>query len=588
MSERYEVIGGGSLVGGSKMEAQKATLEREEKIERGGDADEGIGGSTFLENGDTGFGSKLDDSSGDCFTEEVQVTSTPMNQAAGNPNREDRTNISTDILQTILKAMDDQKRDMMKTLDSKIGELSGQIMTEQKAAAKAIEEKIEKSAEQGKKTEQKIEELNGKIEEQDRRAEERYNKLRDEIRGQVESLDQRVEITKNEVSKLAKRVEAQDQWILEKFSEQKGELKSQISQISGELETQLHHQVNSQIAVQDKKIQGVQGQFREEIRTVESKMADIQTQVKNEVHRREEDTRTIQQSIKEEIKGNIRICEEKVSSLQSDVELIKECRIMPIITGGIPTFTPPKSLKFSGDGRVNPCAFMRAAERHLAVINTSERCKVQFLYLMLDGNARTWADTFDAFPETLKEFQDRFYERYWNDEIQMNVKLNLMNGYYNQSMGTMREYATQRVGDCKTLRPPMNDQEIICLLTRQFPVSIQNNLRSANHTNLESFMNALGGYDLTFANAPKNKREGNVNTLSMEPASRQGNGGGADNQWIRHETGSRGQSEQNNQRPQWRGQDPNRREEERGTNQGTPNQSARPGPRGGQGTSLNR
>ncbi len=83
------------------MEAQKATLEREEKIERGGDADEGIGGSTFLENGDTGFGSKLDDSSGDCFTEEVQVTSTPMNQAAGNPNREDRTNISTDILQTI-------------------------------------------------------------------------------------------------------------------------------------------------------------------------------------------------------------------------------------------------------------------------------------------------------------------------------------------------------------------------------------------------------------------------------------------------------------------------------------------------------
>ncbi len=54
-----------------------------------------------------------------------------------------------------------------------------------------------------------------------------------------------------------------------------------------------------------------------------------------------------------------------------------------------------------------------------------------------------------------------------------------------------------------------------------------NNLRSANHTNLESFMNALGGYDLTFANAPKNKREGNVNTLSMEPASRQGNGGGA-------------------------------------------------------------
>ncbi len=323
--------------------------------------------------------------------------------------------------------MDDQKRDMMKTLDSKIGELSGQIMTEQKAAAKAIEEKIEKSAEQGKKTEQKIEELNGKIEEQDRRAEERYNKLRDEIRGQVESLDQRVEITKNEVSKLAKRVEAQDQWILEKFSEQKGELKSQISQISGELETQLHHQVNSQIAVQDKKSRGYKVNFerRSEQWRAKWRISRLKSRTRC-IGGKKTQERFSNRSRKN--KGNIRICEEKVSSLQSDVELIKECRIMPIITGGIPTFTPPKSLKFSGDGRVNPCAFMRAAERHLAVINTSERCKVQFLYLMLDGNARTWADTFDAFPETLKEFQDRFYERYWNDEIQMNVKVNLMNG----------------------------------------------------------------------------------------------------------------------------------------------------------------
>lgn len=69
--------------------------------------------------------------------------------------------------------------------------------------------------------------------------------------------------------------------------------------------------------------------------------------------------------------------------------------------------------------------------------------------------------------------------------------------------------------------PPMRDAEIINVLTRHFPPTIQNLLKSVGTDSLERFMSLLGEYDSTFESAQRISRNptSNINACTYREGS---------------------------------------------------------------------
>ncbi len=90
-----------------------------------------------------------------------------------------------------------------------------------------------------------------------------------------------------------------------------------------------------------------------------------------------------------------------------------------------------------------------------------------------------------------------------------------MNTYYKPTLGSMRDYAAGKIAALKLCSPPMEDKEIICLLTRHFPYSIQNLIRSIAPRDIEAFQSLLGNYDITADNVMKGgKTSTTINAIS--------------------------------------------------------------------------
>ncbi len=94
------------------------------------------------------------------------------------------------------------------------------------------------------------------------------------------------------------------------------------------------------------------------------------------------------------------------------------------------------------------------------------------MHQVLEGNAKAWLETLWPPPESFEEFVVRFLELYWGKEHQMNFRISLMSGYYRTSYGTMRYDAACKIAALRMCSPPVPVDEIICILTRHFPVSV--------------------------------------------------------------------------------------------------------------------
>lgn len=206
----------------------------------------------------------------------------------------------------------------------------------------------------------------------------------------------------------------------------------------------------------------------------------------------------------------------------------------------------PSHFRFTGEGKDHPCAFLKTVEDYFLLYEYSEVTKARLMTQLLPGGAKVWFDTLGKNPETFVEFKVKILERYWNDNEQMNFKISLLNGAYRTAFGRMRNYAARKVAALRQCTPKLNDVEIINILTRHFPFTTQNLLKSAGDMSLERFQNLLGEFDAAYAanSQARGPREASPNVSAMtlrRPGgawSRRvdrptGNGGGRNGHWVR-------------------------------------------------------
>lgn len=225
----------------------------------------------------------------------------------------------------------------------------------------------------------------------------------------------------------------------------------------------------------------------------------------------------------------VRQCEESVTTVQRKLEDLPkqvESQVSACLEGtsntvkmfAVPNIAIPPNLTFAGKINENPCGFLKAVENFFVMINVPEEKKTRLIYQMMQGNGKIWFDTLDPFPKNMIEFREKFLERYWGRDTQINFKMSVLSGFWKNSMGTMRDYAAEKIALLRTCRPVMTDEEIMCVLIRHFPVTTQNLLKSVTNLDLQKFQLLLGNYDATYESFGKPRETGNpkVNVLQLK------------------------------------------------------------------------
>ncbi|KAK7874321.1 hypothetical protein R5R35_007796 [Gryllus longicercus] len=409
------------------------------------------------------------------------------------------------------------EEDTMRTLmQALLGNFARTISLQVENQGKKISEKIEKSDERMQKlseeTKEQSQNLAAEIKEQSRKLEDQGRKSEEQSRKTEEQMQKLSEEIKEQSQKLAGRIDDQTKVFNEKFEQFQQSIMSEVvgkcDELRGEIAVQVatctqsieekHAEVgaridsmSTEIEKKDKENRARFGQIQEEVQEVRGKITESSADTKRQL---EEQERKIQE-LRE-------IAESKVGGGGA-------CRGSNI--------NIPASLRFSGHPNENPNAFIKSLQSFFVLSNVREAHKTLLLHQALEGNAKAWLETLCPLPSSFNEFVVRFLDRYWGKEQQMNFKISLMSGYYRTSSGTMRDYAARKIAALKMCSPPVADEEIICILTRHFPLSIQNLLRSVDVKDVEKFQILLGNYDLTFENmnqTPKTTKS-NINAIQV-------------------------------------------------------------------------
>lgn len=189
--------------------------------------------------------------------------------------------------------------------------------------------------------------------------------------------------------------------------------------------------------------------------------------------------------------------EEKIKSLENELVSLKE-RGMTSQLVSVPSqcFTKPS---FSALSHEHPIAFIKEVHDYFSVVNIPNPLQPQVFFQMLEGEAKTWGKSLLPLPATLAECKERFLSNFWDADTQYNFRMQVITGKYVRTRtNTMKQFATEKVALARLCAPPMSEGEIIYSLIRQFPISVQNMLKSVEQLTVDRLIVLLGLYDQTY------------------------------------------------------------------------------------------
>lgn len=127
-----------------------------------------------------------------------------------------------------------------------------------------------------------------------------------------------------------------------------------------------------------------------------------------------------------------------------------------------------QKLKFYGysSNGINPKQFIKYAKPVTDRLVDQEHLK-SVLGAMMKGNAEEWYGIVQDKFATFEEFEKLFLDRYWHDQIQEQVRNEIMVGKY-LGIGTRGEYAERIVNAVLRLDPPFAEKDIVRYLSRHF------------------------------------------------------------------------------------------------------------------------
>ncbi|KAK7794583.1 hypothetical protein R5R35_003598 [Gryllus longicercus] len=434
-----------------------------------------------------------------------------------------------------------EEQTMQTLMQALLGNFARHIGIQVENQGRKLSEKIEKSDERMQKLSEetkeqsqnlaaeikeqsrKLEDQGRKSEEQSRKSEELVQKLAAETKEQSEKLA--VEIkeqsrkSEEQIQKLAEKIDNQTTIFNEKFEQFQQSIMSEVvgkcDELRGEIAvqvatcTQLIEERHAEVGA---RIDSISTEIQKKDEENKARFGEIQNEVQEVRGQVTEISANTKRQVEEQVTRKLEEQERKIQELRE----IAESKVGGGACRGS-NINIPASLRFSGHPNENPNAFIKSLQSFFVLSNVREAHKTLLLHQALEGNAKAWLETLCPMPNSFDEFVVRFLDRYWGKEQQMNFKISLMSGYYRTSSGTMRDYAARKIAALKMCSPPVADEEIICILTRHFPLSIQNLLRSVDVKDVEKFQILLGNYDLTFENmnqTPKTTKS-NINAMQV-------------------------------------------------------------------------
>lgn len=182
-------------------------------------------------------------------------------------------------------------------------------------------------------------------------------------------------------------------------------------------------------------------------------------------------------------------------------------------------------ITFMPGGSVHPVAFIEKLSETFQEALVPQDKEVKLALSALRGSSVEYFDIHKRKLNSFRDFKRLFLDKYWGLEIQREVYRKIQFGSYVQ--GSREEYFIKLVKEARYLNPPLEDEEILELISGHFDLETQKGLLSISSIDqVEKYLRRLDRHD-----SMENRREGS-NSFSNHNS---GNCGNRSGDWRSHQ-----------------------------------------------------
>lgn len=170
----------------------------------------------------------------------------------------------------------------------------------------------------------------------------------------------------------------------------------------------------------------------------------------------------------------------------------------PIVQG--PIYAPSNNIvpKFNGRSN-NPIEFLNKASEYLNQLQQDYPYHFNLsaiLENMMEGSANRWWQMHKDEIQNFHDFKALFEEKYWNEDIQSEIRRNIQSGKHTK-LGKMSrtEYFIEKVLVMKNLTPRMTEHDIVKIMSNHFEKTIRDTIRMRGIRSIREMENILSEED---------------------------------------------------------------------------------------------
>lgn len=129
---------------------------------------------------------------------------------------------------------------------------------------------------------------------------------------------------------------------------------------------------------------------------------------------------------------------------------------------------------FAGTQYEDPMTFICKMEDYFEWNHVTNDRRMILIDLMLKGSCQTWWDIVKSKITTLKAFKETFTRRYWGEDAQNDVLMEIKTNRYQKNNKTdMSTYFLQFVAKNRRLSHPLGDKDLVNALNKHFSYEVQ-------------------------------------------------------------------------------------------------------------------
>ena len=258
----------------------------------------------------------------------------------------------------------------------------------------------------------------------------------------------------------------------------------------GNVRAEIHHETRKVQNNFELQLETMSRAKTAEVNTCRKEISNIREEISNV---REEVTAHVEHEIAD-LKGTLPRVEGEVARLNGRIAELGSER--PVSLKEAVTPVPVTKPVFRERHSEHPLAFIRDLEDYFKFTHTLPEHQSRLAIYLLEGKAKMWSDSLDPIPPTYAEFKEKFLENYWDYDTRYNYKMKVTTGKYHHSThGSMKEYLTRKIALARLSGFDLDDPDLLTAIIKQFPINIQDLIRSAGPVSVERLRQLLGWYD---------------------------------------------------------------------------------------------